>query len=229
MSALEQRSLGELADIILSVRWQNLLEVWEIIRKKMDAEGSEAVQHAFDEAKQRFLEGPFEDHIEVRWGMNLCPHCNDSNVEKNGIAYSDASGDGLEFNQCLNCRIGILYTIEGAVAELDTYTIALGQPGEFNGYSIFWDAIIPESLQQFLPTYQLIKGGQWAGAVSVDDDLSIRYLAFDAMTEDVARNDTKPWTRDLPQEIEDAMNTFFETAEAHIEVALALADMEDGD
>ncbi len=228
MSALEEKSLDQLADTILNVRWQDLLEVWSIVRKKMETEGQDAVQEAFQEARQRFLEGPFEDHVEVRWGMNLCPHCNDDNVEKNGIAYTDPSGDGLEFNQCLNCRIGILYRIEGAVAKMDTYTIALGQSGQFKGYSVFWDAIVPDSLQDLLPTYQLIKDGQWMGTVSVDDERNLKYLAFESMTEDITRGAMKPWSSNPPQEIQAVMDSFFDLARDHMEVAQVIGRAEDG-
>jgi len=39
MSSLEERSLDKLADMVLQVLWQDLLEVWQAIRNKMDSEG----------------------------------------------------------------------------------------------------------------------------------------------------------------------------------------------
>ena len=137
MSSLEERTMDKLADMVLQVLWQDLLEVWKAIRAKMDTEGAEAVKAAFEGAEKRFIDGPFNSHIEVRWGMNLCVHCTDDNIEKNGISYGKENGDGLEFNQVLNCRIGILYNLETAKATLDTYNIGLGEQGQWNGVSIF--------------------------------------------------------------------------------------------
>ncbi|MFW9809461.1 MAG: hypothetical protein ACFFE6_08790, partial [Candidatus Thorarchaeota archaeon] len=96
MSALEERPLDKLADMIMNILWQDILEVFKAIRTKMEHEGAAAVRSAFEEAVDRFIKGPFRDHLEVRWGMNLCVHCNDDNIEKNGIAYVEPSGDGLE-------------------------------------------------------------------------------------------------------------------------------------
>ncbi|NHI83656.1 MAG: hypothetical protein EAX81_05080 [Candidatus Thorarchaeota archaeon] len=222
MSSLEDRSLDQLADMILNVLWQDLLEVFSVIRDKMKSEGEETTSNVFRAAISRFLEEPFKDHIEVRWGMNLCVHCNDNNIEKNGIAYVTPSGDGLEFNQCLNCRIGILYYLENAKASLDTYTIALGKPGQFNGMSFFWNAIVPNDLTKFKPSYEIIHDGQWIGTVSLDSDLRARYLSFDSMAYMTPRDAEDPWTNDLPPDLLEAVNQFIETAEPHIDVVLAL-------
>ncbi len=223
MSALEERSLDKLADMIYSVLWQDLLEVWNAVRTKLDQEGSEAVKAAFNGAADRFMKGPFADHLEVRWGMNLCVHCNDDNIEKNGIAYVEASGDGLEFNQCLNCRIGILYKLVTATATMDTYTIGLGNPGQFNGMSIYWNAIVPEAMKKFLPTYELVNSeGQWVGTVSLDDSFNIKFLPFTAMTESTPRDAETPWTSDVPGAVKLAMDAFLDVARYQVEVALAI-------
>ncbi|TFG31596.1 hypothetical protein EU527_12045 [Candidatus Thorarchaeota archaeon] len=222
MSSLEERPLDKLADMIIQVLWQDVLEVWKAIRVKMDLEGREAVKAAFDGATSRFMNGPFNDHIEVRWGMNLCVHCNDDNIEKNGIAYVKPNGDGLEFNQCLNCRIGILYNLETATAHLDTYTIGLGNPGQFNGISIYWNAIVPESMKNFLPTYELIKDGQWLGTISFDETLAPKFLSFDSMIDSVSRDSDAPWTTVLPGIVNVALDEFIAFAKYQVEVALAL-------
>ncbi|NOR38730.1 MAG: hypothetical protein GQ580_03980, partial [Candidatus Thorarchaeota archaeon] len=57
MSALEDRTLDKLADMIYNTSWQDLLEVWHAIRPKMDSEGAEAVKASFEGAKNRFLAG----------------------------------------------------------------------------------------------------------------------------------------------------------------------------
>lgn len=222
MSSLEERPLDKLADMVIQVLWQDLLEVWKVIRVKMDAEGPDAIKTAFDEATTRFMNGPFNDHIEVRWGMNLCVHCNDDNIEKNGIAYVKPNGDGLEFNQCLNCRIGILYNLETATARLDTYTIGLGAPNQFNGISIYWNAIVPESMRKFLPTYELIQDGQWIGTISFDDSLTPKFLPFEAMTDTVSRGADEPWTTVLPGAVKAAIDEFLSFAKYQVEVALIL-------
>lgn len=222
MSALEERSLDKLADMVLNVLWQYPLELWQAIRNKMETEGEAAVREAFEEARKRFLSGPFEPHLEVRWGMNLCVHCNDDNIEKNGISYVQPNGDGLEFNQCLNCRIGILYQLETATARMDSYTIMLGEPAQFNGHSVYWNAIVPDSMKKFLPTYELIYDGQWIGTVSVDDHMSMRFLPFDAMTAETPRGAENPWTSDMPGMVAEAMNSFLSEAKYQVEVALAL-------
>ncbi|MBE0525418.1 MAG: hypothetical protein IH631_00645, partial [Candidatus Thorarchaeota archaeon] len=76
MSSLEERTMDKLADMVMQVLWQDLLEVWKAIRAKMDNEGPESVKSAFEGAEKRFIDGPFDSHVEVRWGMNLCVHCN---------------------------------------------------------------------------------------------------------------------------------------------------------
>ncbi|MFX1440610.1 MAG: hypothetical protein ACFFFD_10210 [Promethearchaeota archaeon] len=222
MSSLEDRPLDKLTDMVLNVLWQDLLEVWSVIRKKMDNEGEDAVRTAFEEARVRFLQGPFADHLEVRWGMDLCVHCNDDNIEKNGIAYVKPNGDGLEFNQCLNCRIGILYDLESAKATMDTYTIALGKPGQFNGMSFFWNAIVPDSLRKYQPTYEVIHNGQWIGTVSFDKTLTPKYLPFSAMTESMARDAEEPWTTEIPDDLGIAIDAFLAEARYQVETALVL-------
>ncbi len=222
MSSLEERSLDRLADMVIQVLWQDLLEVWKAIRIKMDLEGKEAVRSAFDDATTRFMNGPFSDYVEVRWGMDLCVHCNDDNIEKNGIAYVKPDGDGLEFNQCLNCRIGILYNLEKATASLDTYTIGLGNSAQFNGISIYWNAIVPDSMRKFLPTYELIQDGQWLGTISFDESLNAKFLPFEAMTDSVSRNSEDPWTTTIPGVVNTALEEFLSVAKYQVEVALAL-------
>ena len=222
MSSLEERTLDKLADMVINVLWQEPLEIWSAIRNKMETEGKDAVKAAFDGAVKRFVSGPFEPHLEVRWGMNLCVHCNDDNVEKNGIAYVQQNGDGLEFNQCLNCRIGILYQLETATAKMDSYNIALGQPGAFNGVSVYWNAIVPEQLKKFTPSYELIRDGQWLGTVSFDDDMNMRFLPFEAMTATTARDAEDVWTTEIPSDIKEAMASFVSSAGYQVEAALAL-------
>ncbi len=189
----------------------------------MDHEGKEAVKAAFEGASDRFMKGPFEDHVEVRWGMNLCVHCNDDNIEKNGIAYVDPSGDGLEFNQCLNCRIGILYKVVTANATLDTYNIGLGELRQFNGMSIYWNAIVPDGMRKFLPTYEIVDGeGQWQGTFSFDDSFNVKFLPFTSMIESTPRDSDAPWITEVPGPIKLAIDSFLEAAKYQVEVALAL-------
>jgi hypothetical protein len=189
----------------------------------MEQEGKEAVKTAFEGAADRFIKGPFADHVEVRWGMNLCVHCNDDNIEKNGIAYVEASGDGLEFNQCLNCRIGILYKLKSAKATMDTYTINLGDFEQFNGMSVYWNAIVPESMKKFLPTYEIVNAeGQWVGTISFDESFNVKFLPFTSMTDSTPRDAEAPWTTELPGSIKLAVDAFLGTAKYQVEVALAL-------
>jgi hypothetical protein len=223
MSALEERTLDKLTDMIYNILWQDILQVWMAIRTKMDQDGKEAVKAAFEGAADRFIKGPFNDHLEVRWGMNLCVHCNDDNIEKNGIAYVEASGDGLEFNQCLNCRIGILYKLVSAKATMDTYTVGLGDFEQFNGMSIYWNAIVPDGMKKFLPTYEIVDSeGQWLGTISIDDSFNIKFLPFTSMTESIPRDAEAPWTTDLPGPVKLAVDAFLETAKYQVEVALTL-------
>lgn len=223
MSSLDERSLDNLADVVYNVMWQDLLEIFRTIHKKMDTEGPAAVKASFIAARRRFLEGPFADHIEVRWGMNLCVHCNDDNIEKNGIAYVKPNGDGLEFNQCLNCRIGILYNLETAKAALDSYVIGLGNPGQFNGMSFYWAAIAPEEMNSLQPVYEIVKGGQWIGSVSLDSEYNARFLPFEAMTDSVSRGDPSPWTNDIPEDVHEAISQFISVAKEQIDVASAIS------
>ncbi|MHA1903098.1 MAG: hypothetical protein ACXADL_00870 [Candidatus Thorarchaeota archaeon] len=222
MSTLEERSIDQLADMILNVLWQDLLELWSIIRKKMDSEGVDSVKLAFDAARKRFIEGPFSDHLEVRWGMNLCLHCNDDNIEKNGISYVKPSGDGLEFNQCLNCRIGILYDLVTARASMDSYVIGLGKPDQFNGMSFFWSALVPDKMKKFEPMYEVISKGQWMGTISFDGSLTPRFLPFASMTDSIERDADGPWVSELPDDVNAAVEAFIGEAKAQIEVALAI-------
>jgi len=223
MSALEERTLDKLADMIYNILWQDILQVWKAIRNKIDTEGKDAVKTAFEGAAERFVKGPFEEHLEVRWGMNLCVHCNDDNIEKNGIAYVEGSGDGLEFNQCLNCRIGILYKLVSAKATMDTYTVNLGDFEQFNGMSIYWNAIVPDSMKKFLPSYEIVDGeGQWVGTISFDDSFNAKFLPFSAMTESTPRDADAPWTTELPGAVKEAVDAFLQAAKYQVEVALAL-------
>ncbi|MFX1482125.1 MAG: hypothetical protein ACFFCP_02945 [Promethearchaeota archaeon] len=223
MSALEERPLDKLADMVMNILWQDILEVWKAVRIKMDQEGPDAVKSAFEAAVVRFVNGPFRDHLEVRWGMNLCVHCNDDNIEKNGIAYVQPNGDGLEFNQCLNCHIGILYKLVTANATADSYNICLGTPKQFNGMSIFWNAIVPEGMRKFLPTYEIIDGdGQWAGTVSFDDSFTPKFLPFEAMTNSTPRDAEGPWTNNIPGSIQRVIDEFLAEAKYQVEVALAI-------
>ncbi|MBD3406726.1 MAG: hypothetical protein GF411_11480 [Candidatus Lokiarchaeota archaeon] len=222
MSGFEEKPLDKLTDIIYGVRAQNLLAVWSAIRKKMDEEGAEAVKDAFTTSKKRFIEGPFEEHLEVRWGMDLCPHCNDSNKETNGIAYPQPNGDGLEFNQCLNCRIGLLYTIRSAKATLDTYAIGLGEAGQFNGMTIFWDAIVPDEMDDLLPLYEVHEAGKWIGTISFNDQMEPSFLPFEEMKDGVPRGAKAPWTTDIPEALQAAIDDFKDAAKDQIEVSLAI-------
>jgi hypothetical protein len=223
MSALEERPLDKLADMILNILWQDILGVWKAIRTKMDQEGPDAVKSAFEGAVDRFIKGPFNEHLEVRWGMDLCVHCNDNNIEKNGIAYVETSGDGIEFNQCLNCRIGILYKLVTAKASLDSYNINLGEIGQFNGMSIYWNAIVPDSMKKFLPTYEFVDGeGQWVGTVSFDDSFTPKFLPFEAMTESTPRDADEPWTTVIPGSLQQAIDEFLALAKYQVEVAIAI-------
>lgn len=222
MSGLEDRPLDKLFDIVLQVLWQDLLAVWRIIRKKMDTEGPEALREAYKGARQRLLESTLKDHIEVRWGMNLCPLCNDDNIEKNGISYVNPSGDGLEFNQCLNCRIGLLYELKAAQATMDTYTVGLGQPAQFAGISFYWDAVVPSDLEPFWPLYEIIKDGQWLGTLSIKEGMTVRFLKFEDMKDGVPRGAEDPWTDQLPDDVRKAVEEFIETARPQIEVAQIL-------
>jgi len=221
-SALEERSFDKLADMVIRVLWQNILEVWQAIRHKMDSEDPADFETAFENAITRFVKGPLSEHIQVRWGMNLCVHCNDDNIEKNGIAYVQPNGDGLEFNQCLNCRIVILYRLVTAKATLDTYSIGLGKLGQFNGMSIYWNAIIPDSMRKFLPTYELVKDGQWLGTISFDGKFKAKFLPFESMTGSTARDDPSPWTDELPGTVKAAIDSFLSAAKFQVEAALAL-------
>ncbi len=222
MSALEDRPLEELADLIYNVLWQDLLEVFRAVRRKLDSEGPEAIKTAFSQSKERFLAGSFSDHLEVRWGMNLCPFCNDDNIEKNGIAYVEPSGDGLEFNQCLNDHIGILYKLVTAKATMDSFVIGLGKPAQFNGMSFYWVAVAPNSMKSYQPVYELIKDGQWIGSVSFDTSMNTRFLPFDSMKESVARGEEEPWTTEISPELKEAINQFVDVAREQIEIALIL-------
>ncbi len=223
MSALEERSINKLADMIMNILWQDILEVWKAIRTKMDQESNDDVKSAFEGATERFIKGPFNEHLEVRWGMNLCVHCNDDNIEKNGIAYVEPSGDGIEFNQCLNCRIGILYKLVTANATMDTYNINLGNLKQFNGMSIYWNAIVPDSMKKFLPTYELVDSeGQWVGTISFDDSFTPKFLPFEAMTDDTPRDADAPWTAELPGTVQRAVDAFLAEAKYQVEVALAI-------
>jgi hypothetical protein len=155
--------------------------------------------------------------------MNLCVHCNDDNIEKNGIAYVEANGDGIEFNQCLNCSIGILYKLVTANATMDTYNVGLGDPRQFNGMSIYWNAIVAKGMKKFLPTYEIVDGeGQWIGTFSFDDSFNVKFLPFSAMTESTPRDAEAPWTTDLPGPVKLAVDAFLEVAKYQVEVALVL-------
>ncbi len=222
MSSLEERPLDKLFDIVLQVLWQDLLAVWRIIRAKMNTEGPDSIRTAFEGAKQRLLESVLEDFIEVRWGMSLCPLCNDDNIEKNGISYVNPSGDGLEFNQCLNCRIGILYRLDAANATMDTYTVGLGQPAQFNGMSFYWSAVVPKELERFWPLYEVIKDGQWLGTLSIDSEMHVKMLKFEDMRDGLERGAVDPWTDEIPDDVRQAVNEFIEAARPQIEVAQVL-------
>jgi hypothetical protein len=222
MSSLDERPLEKLADIIYNVAVQDLLEVWRVIRKRMDNEGPNAVRDAFKAAQQRFIDGPLSEHLEVRWGMNLCLLCNDDNIEKNGISYVQPSGDGLEFNQCLNCRVGILYQLVTAKATMDSYLIGLGSEGGFNGMSFYWVAIHPDSTSAFQPAYEVVNKGQWIGTVSFNGLFEPKYLPFDAMTASVARGAVEPWTTELPEDLKAAVDAFLAAAKEQVEVSFVI-------
>ncbi|MHA1637919.1 MAG: hypothetical protein ACTSUO_06825 [Candidatus Thorarchaeota archaeon] len=222
MSGLDERPTEKLADMIYNVLAQDLLVIWTEVRKRVDTEGADAVKSAFHAAKNRFLEGAFKEHVEVRWGMNQCLHCNDDNIEKNGISYVQASGDGLEFNQCLNCRIGILYNLVVAKATMDSYNIGIGLAGQFAGMSVHWNALTPDAMDEFLPTYEIISKGQWMGTISFNDQLEIRFLPFSAMTESTPRGAVEPWTTEIPADVQSAIDEFIVVAKDQIEVALIL-------
>ncbi|MDF1539389.1 MAG: hypothetical protein P1Q69_10865 [Candidatus Thorarchaeota archaeon] len=222
MSALEERSLDQLADMIYNVLWQDILEVFRAVRPKIDSEGPEKVKAAFSAAKDRFLAGKFAEHLEVRWGMNMCPFCNDDNIEKNGIAYVQPSGDGLEFNHCLNDRIGILYNLVVAKATMDSFVIGLGTPGQFNGMSFYWTAVASESMVSYQPMFEIIKDGQWIGTISFDSNFNVKYLPFKSMTASVARGANEPWTTEIPDNLRGAIDQYIEAAKEQIEVALVL-------
>lgn len=219
---MQEKPLDKLADMVFNVLWQDQLELWAAIRKKMDSAGRDAVRTAFEGARSRFLSGPFKDHLEVRWGMNLCMHCNDSNIEKNGLAFVAPNGDGLEFNQCLNCRVGLLYSVQSAKARLDTYTIALGKPNQFNKMSIYWDAIVPDSLKPFRPLYEVISEGKWIATVSYDEKLAPRFLPTAAMAFGSSRSDAALWKKQGSADLMNAMNSLVASAKHQIEVALAI-------
>ncbi|MHA1779518.1 MAG: hypothetical protein ACTSYL_01470 [Candidatus Thorarchaeota archaeon] len=222
MSALEERPLDKLFDIVLQVLWQDLLAVWRIIHAKMASEGAEVIRTAYEGARQRLLEKVLENYVEVRWGMSLCPLCNDDNIEKNGISYVNPSGDGLEFNQCLNCRIGILYRLVAANATMDTYTVGLGQPSQFNGMSFYWDAVVPKELESYWPLYEVIKDGQWLGTLSIDGEMNVHMLRFEDMKDGVSRGASDPWTDSIPEDVRAAVDEFIEVARPQIEVAQVL-------
>jgi hypothetical protein len=222
MSTLEERSLDKLADMVFNVLWQEPLELYTVIRKKMEIEGTEAVRSAFESARTRFFEGPFKEMISVRWGMSMCPLCNDDNIEKNGIGYVEPTGDGLEFNQCLNCRIGILYKVEMANATLENYVIGLGQSGQFGGMSFFWNGVVPDDMKKFEPLYDIVDKGQWRGKISFCDSLEPRFLPFESMVYGVSRGAEEPWTPDLPDDIRLAVESFIQIAKDQVEVSLVL-------
>ena len=222
MSSLDGRSTDKLADIVLNVLWPDLLEVFEALKNRLDSEGPDSIKAAFEGATSRFLEGPFQNHVEVRWGMTLCPHCNDENIEKNGIAYVKPSGDGIEFNQCLNCNIGILYDLVVAKATMDSYLVGLGQREQFNGMSFYWNAIPAKGLKKFIPVYEIVKAGEWIGSLSYDESFSPRFLSKELMTESTPRDAEEPWTTNLPEDVKAASDAFVDVAKHQIEVALAL-------
>jgi hypothetical protein len=222
MSSLESKSLDMLVDMVLNVTSQDTLGLWGAIRKRMDAEGSVKVKAAFEKGISRFLDGPFKNHMEVRWGMSLCVHCNDSNIEKNGIAYVQPSGDGLEFNQCLNCRIGVLYNVVSAKATLDSYLVSVGKPNQFNETTFFWDAIVPTKLRKYLPMYELVKGGQWLGTLLFDGAMKMKFRPFSSMTGSTPRDLESPWSAQIPVEVKNAADQFLKVARPQVEVGLAV-------
>jgi hypothetical protein len=222
MSSIDGKPMDKLVDMILNVMSQDSLGVWSAVRKKMDTDGPATIKAAFEKGISRLLAGPFKDHIEVRWGMSLCVHCNDGNVEKNGIAYIQPNGDGLEFNQCLNCRIGILYNVVSAKATMDSYLVSIGKPDQFVGAIFFWDAIVPDKLRKFLPMYELVKGGQWIGTVSFDKSIKPKFRPFSSMTGSTPRDAETPWSYQLPPDVKNAAEQFVKAARHQIEVGLAI-------
>ncbi len=221
MSTLEERTTDKLADMILNILWQDLLEVWRVLKQKLDTDGPDSIQTAFNNARDRFLEGPFVEHIDVRWGMNQCLHCNDDNIEKNGLAYLQPNGDGLEFNQCLNCRIGLLYKLDVAKAKMERYVIQVGQPNQFNGMSLFWVALVADPMGKFQPMYELLNKGEWIGTLSFDEAMNSRYLPVSATTGDTPRDSEDVWTSELPDDVRGAAEAFVNEVRFQIEVALA--------
>ncbi len=222
MSALEGRPLDKLVDMILNVLWRDPLEVWVAIRRRLDTDGAKGMKAAFDSGSIRFLNGPFKDHIEVRWGMSQCVHCNDTNIEKNGIACVMPNGDGLEFNQCLNCRIGILYNVVSAKAIMDSYLVSVGKPGQFNGVSFYWDAIVPAAMRKFQPLYEIVKDGRWTGSVAFDQALKARFLPCGSMTSSTAREAEASWKTTLPSDVAGGVDAFVKSVRPQIEVVLAI-------
>jgi hypothetical protein len=188
----------------------------------MDSDGPDIVHEAFQSARDRFLNGPFQEHLEVRWGMNLCLHCNDDNIEKNGLAYVKPSGDGVEFNQCLNCGIGILYDLVVAKATMTRYVIRVGPPNQFNGMTFFWTAISPEAMNKFRPMYELLRKGEWIGTLSFDNDMNVRFLPTRVTTGDTPRDSEEVWTNELPDDVRAAVDAFVNEVGFQVEVALAI-------
>ncbi|MEM2141844.1 MAG: hypothetical protein QXS20_00470 [Candidatus Thorarchaeota archaeon] len=221
MSGLDSKSIDRLADMVVNVLWQDRLHLWSAIRQRLDTEGHDVVRDAFDGSMRRLLNGPMKDHLQVRWGMNLCMHCNDSNVEKNGIAFVAPNGDGLEFNQCLNCRVGLLYDIRSAVATLDTYAIGIGEPEQFGGVSFFWDALVPEEMLGLRPLYELVRQGRWLGSLSLTHRTP-RFLPLERMRAGLKRSDPAIWSGSLPDDVATAVDSFMTTARDHIDVAMIL-------
>ncbi len=222
MSALEERGLDDLMDIILNVRWQNPMEVWRVVWDRTDEVGADELRATFEDAIERLTEEVLQGHMEVRWGMDLCMHCNDNNIERNGMAYMQPNGDGLEFNQCLNCRIGVLYDVAAARACMATYNIAIREPLLYGDTMFFWDALVPDELRAYWPTYQLVQDGRWIGTLSLDEKMQAKFLPVTAMTPDSPKFDASRWGTDLPPDLQDALNTFLNTARPQVEVALAL-------
>ncbi|MHA2134421.1 MAG: hypothetical protein ACXAEN_06070 [Candidatus Thorarchaeota archaeon] len=223
MSSLDDRPADKLAKMVFNVLWQDSLELWSAIRKKLDSEGPEAIGNAFDGARARFKDGPLEDKIEIRWGLDICMLCNDDNIEKNGIAYVQQSGDGIEFNQCLNCGIGLLYDLEVAKAKMDSYVVGVGKPLQFAQHSFFWVAIPSKEMTNFQPLYEVIdNSGQWIGSISFNEDLSPKFLPIGSMTEGTPRGAEEPWTTEIPDNVRAGAEAFLEAAKEQIEVVLAL-------
>ncbi|MBE0526697.1 MAG: hypothetical protein IH631_07120, partial [Candidatus Thorarchaeota archaeon] len=98
----------------------------------------------------------------------------------------------------------------------------LGAQGQWNGASIFWNAIVPNSMKKFLPTYEFIQDGQWLGTVSFDETLAPKFLPFSAMTESVPRDADAPWTDVIPGNVQAAIDAYLEKARFQVEAALAL-------